>query len=91
MEYEKSAYLERENQGKILKEKFDQIISANGLTKDGDGNMRFKDWQDALAFQDLAKEQGLEVCVVEPSVNDLKNKVFLGEYFRVYPKRIIND
>ena len=73
-----------------LRKKFDEFLEKLGLHKDADGILRFQQWGDALDFQQLAKENGLEVAVIEPSISDLKNKVFLANYYRVYPRAIKN-
>jgi hypothetical protein len=85
--------LRRLAEQKLLSDKFKEVATANDYEWDidPDGALRFKNWSDALAFQDLAKEMGLEVVVIEPDIQDIKNKVWLANYFKVYPKRIINE
>lgn len=47
------------------------------------GELWFKTWQEALDFQTLSKEQGLELTLIEP---DPKPRSFAGEYFKLRAK-----
>jgi hypothetical protein len=66
-------------------ERMFQLANDVGSDKDivrNTGEMWFKDWQEALNFQTLCRENGLDVRLVEA---DPKPVSWSGEYNRISP------
>lgn len=83
------ADLEKE---KILNKRMEEIsMSVRNGGLDPDGSLRFKDYADALAFQELAADSGLKVKIIEPSVSQIKRGGFLAEMFIVRPVEITDE
>lgn len=83
------ADLEKE---KNLRKKMEEVsMSVRNGGLDPDGNLRFKDYADAVAFQELAADAGLKVKIIEPTISQIKRGGFLSGMFIVRPVEIIKD
>jgi hypothetical protein len=77
----------REEERLSLNRAFKDFVEANGFKIDSDGRFRIKQWGDALAFKEIAEENGWEVELIEPNLADIKNRIFLADNFILRPVR----
>jgi hypothetical protein len=59
---------------------FAKSVGSDSAIMENLGELWFKTWQEALDFQMLAKEQGIELTLIEA---DPKPVSFAGEYYKL--------
>ena len=59
---------------------FAKSVGLDSAIMENLGELWFKTWQEALDFQTLAKEQGIELTLIEA---DSKPVNFAGEYYKL--------